>query len=384
MPIGKRKQTLYIDHRPANPFGVAGGDAGNAGGVDQGAPPIPPTIPAPTLTSLTATLLQSAVTPSAQIAAVWTNLETNDQETYRVQVATDSAFTASVGIWATGQNQANAIVGPLKVNTLYYVRVQTIVGNSNSDWSNTLSTTTPQDTTAPGVPTVPSASFIGVGDFVITWTNPTSANFHDVEIDIWDSSSKITLYTQVQDATGRYVFTAAQNLAYTSGTGDPSLYAELRSRSWGNVFSSFVNTGTVTKSVPATPTVTLVQGATHVIAASITSARGVDVARYEFVFKRDGSAVQTTLTADAVAMYEMSGALDGGSHSWTVVARAQDGLNQYSASSSASGALVIDVLTIVYLRAGLGYTDSDSNSVASLAQLKDADTTSGAGVTYAP
>jgi|GEM_PF-3888555 hypothetical protein len=381
MPVGKRKTKLYIDTQPAHPFGVAGGDAGSAGGVDGGAVPAPPTIPAPTLTSLTAQLEQSAVTPSASITAVWTNLETNDLETYRVQIATDSLFTLNLQTYATGQNQNSALIGNRAISATYYVRVATVVGDTISAWSNVLSVATPADTTVPGVPTSPVGAFGGVGDFVVTWVNPTSANFRDVEITIRASSGGTILAT-VYDASQRYVWPAGANLAATSGTGDPSLYAELRSRSWGAVFSSLVNTGLITKAVPATPTVTMVRGATQVLAASISSARGVDVARYEFVFKRDGTTVATKLTTNAVELYELSGASDAGSHSWTVVARAQDGLNQYSAASSASSAIVMDVMTIEYLRAGLLFTDSDANSQATLDVLKDAVTASG-GQSYA-
>lgn len=252
--IGKRKQTLYIDSRPKAPFATSGADGGAFdGSAAAGAIPVPPTIPAPTGLTLTPGLLQSAVTPSAKIDAVWSNLETNDQETYRVQVATDSGFTAVVGIWATGQNQASAVIQPLKISTTYYVRVQTIVGNSNSDWSATVSATTGADTTVPAAPSAQAGAFAGVGDFVVTWTNPTSANFRDVEITIYESASKVTLYGTFYDATQRFVWPAAANLAATSGAGDVSLYAELRSRSWGGVFSSAVNTGLITKSAPATP-----------------------------------------------------------------------------------------------------------------------------------
>lgn len=379
--IGKRKIKLYIDQQPISPFATAGADASSAGGVDGGAPPAPPTIPAPTGLALAVGLEQSAVTPSAYIAATWQGLETYDSETYRVQVATDSGFTALVGTYATGQNQNSATIPHLKTSTTYYVRVQTIVGNAESDWSTSANITTGADTTVPGVPTSPAGAFAGIGDFVITWTNPTSANFRDVEITIRASAGG-TIYGTFYDATGRYVWPAAANLAATSGAGDPSLYAELRSRSWANVFSTLVNTGLITKSAPSTPTVTLVKGATHVLAATISSARGVDVYQYEFVFKRDGSTVATVLTADSSAMYELSAAGDAGYHSWTVVARARDGLGQYSSSSAASGAVVVDLLTLDLLRSGLLFSDSDSNTQSALAVLKDAITASG-GISYA-
>lgn len=382
MTIGKRKIQLRIDAQPDNPFGSAGADSDAASGFNQAAPPILPTIPAPTLLSLTPSLLQSAVTPSAQIAVVWSNLETYATETYRVQVATDSGFTALVGTWATGQNQSNAVIAPLKTSTTYYVRVQTIVTNSNSGWSNVLSTTTGADTTTPAQPSGAAATFAGIGDLVVTWTNPTSSNFEHVEISIWDSASKTTLLGTFYDASQRFVWSAAQNLVATSNVGDPVVYVELKSQSYAAVFSAAVVVGTITKAVPATPTVTLVKSATHQLVATISSTRGVDVARYEFVFKRDGTTVATKLATDNFALYELSAAADAGYHSWTVVARAQDGLNQFSASSAASSAVVVDLLTLDLLRSGLLYSDSDSNTSTTLASLKDGVTASG-GVSYA-
>ncbi|HNP70621.1 MAG TPA: hypothetical protein PKK15_05920 [Kouleothrix sp.] len=475
--IGKRKQTLYIDHQPANKYATVGTEGAS---LDTGAPPVPPTIPAPTNLALVASLLQSAVTPSAQIAATWSNLETNDQETYRVQVATDSGFTQLVGTWSTGQNQASAVLAPLKVATTYYVRVQTIVGNSNSDWSASASATTPADTTAPAAPSGQAAAFAGIGDLVVTWSNPTSANLRDIEIKIWDSASKITLYATIYDATQRYVWTAAANLAATSGAGDPSLYVELRARSWGGVFSSIVTasatkaapatpgsisqswagdtgaagadwsiswaaqsdaayyllninalgarrvynntytyaldknisdngsadptlsysviavdglnqssasaTGTATNAAPAAPAVTLTGGAMSLIVATITTAPAADFAAWEYVWKRDGSTVRTLESRASEQQYELSGAGDSGSHSWTVVVRQKDAFGQYS-STTTSSAVVLDALTLDFLRGGLSYSDSDGNTFTppasgTLAALKDGTTTSG-GVVYA-
>lgn len=478
MPIGKYKTQRNIDHQPANKFAVAGQDGSTGGGVDLGAPPVPPTIPAPTNLVLTPGLLQSAVTPSALINATWDNLETYSSETYRVQVATDSGFVNVVGTWATAQNQSSAVIQPLKVSTTYYVRVQTIVGNAESDWSAIVSTTTGADTTVPGVPTGQAGAFVGTGDFVITWTNPTSANLRDVEITIRASAGG-TIYATVYDVTGRYVWTADQNLAATSGAGDPSLYAELRSRSWGGVFSSLVNTGLITKSAPATPgtisqswagdtgtagadwtiswaaqsdaayyllninslgarrvygniytysidkniadngsadpslsysliavdglnqsstaatgTATNAAPAAPTVAltgnwtlkAVVTSAMAADFLAYEFVWKRDGTTVRTQESASAEQDYELSGVSDAGTHSWTVAVRQKDAFGQYSTVTTSS-ALVVDALTLGYLRAGLVFKDSDANTFTppasgTLAVLKDAITASG-GVSYA-
>jgi hypothetical protein len=475
MPIGKYKVKRLIDTKPTRPFATSGADAATAGGVDTGVPPAPPKIPAPTITSLTASIMYSDVTPRAKIAAVWQSYETSDLETYRVQVATDSGFTSVVGVFTTGQNQASATIFNLAVLTTYYVRVATVIGDNTSDWSTASSTTTPADTTVPAVPTSTAGSFIGIGDLLITWTNPTSLNFRDVEIAIWNSSGKTVQLALVYNATGHYIWTAAQNLAATSGAGDPSVYVELRSRSFGNVYSAAVVVGTITKTVPTTPgtiaqswsgdtgaagadwtiswaaqadaayytlsinsltarrvygttytytldrnisdntsadptlaysliavdgllqsstaatgaatnaapaapTVSLLGGIGQAVAA-ISTVPAADFAAWEYVWKRDGSTVRTLESKSNEQQYEMSAAADSGAHSWTVVVRQKDLFGQYS-STTTSSAAVVDALTVDYLRAGLAYTDSDSNTGATLAVLKDNVTVSG-GVSYA-
>ncbi len=475
MTIGKYKQTLRIDAQPVNPFAVAGADGGSGGGVDLAAPPIPPTVPAPTLQSLTPSLLQSAVTPSAKIAAVWKGLETYDSESYRVQVATDSGFTTDVQTFATGQNQSDAILAPLKVSTTYYVRVQTIVGNTESAWSNVLSTATPADTTAPVAPPSLSASFINAGDLLISWVNSTSANLRDTEVAIYSDNTKTTQLGLFYIAAQSLLWTAAQNLAATSQLGDPTVFVEIRARSWNTVFSPAVNTSasktlpatpaglttswagdtgvaggdciiswtaatdaakyvvtidgvsrtvtsarlvytydqnasehsgtadpvlsitvaaydglnqanassattTATNAAPAAPTITLL-GGQQLAVATVTSTPAADFAAYEYVWKRDGTTVRTLESAAAEQQYEMSAAADSGLHAWTVVVRQKDLFGQYS-STTTSSAVNVDTLTTDALRTGLSYTDSDGNSAATLAVLKDGVTTSG-GITYA-
>ena len=46
---------------------------------------------------------------------------------------------------------------------------------------------------------------------------------------------------------------AAQNLAATSGTGAASVYVELRTRGYNNLFSAAVVVGSTTKTRPTTP-----------------------------------------------------------------------------------------------------------------------------------
>ena len=245
--IGKYKVERRIDRKARAPF-VSSADTGDGGGVL--APPAPPVVPAPTNLVLSTALSFSAVTPGAKVIATWRNLEAYDLETYQVQIDTASTF-ATAETYRTTPNTASATIDNRRTNTLYYVRVRTVVQDTPSAWTAAATVTTPQDTTPPAAPTSQAATFINGGDLIVTWTNPTSENYRDTEISIYDTSGG-TLYATLYNATGRAVWTAAQNLAATSGVGDPTLFVSLRARSWGNAFSSAV-TASATKTRPATP-----------------------------------------------------------------------------------------------------------------------------------
>lgn len=326
--IGKYREQKRIDKQPAQAFGVASGD-----GSGLTVPPSLPAVAAPGAPALSTSLTYSAVTPGARIDAAWAGLETYDLETYAVQISTDSTFATDTQIYTTAPNQNSASIDGLRVSTTYYVRVRTVVGSTPSDWSASANITTPADTTPPAAPTSPAASFQGGGDLVITWTNPSSLNFRDVEIKIYSDSGLTTLYATVYDATGRYVWTAAQNLAATSGAGDPSLYVVLRSRSWGGVFSSSVNTGTVTKTAPSAPTISVdFSGPDAVftitppsdaatisfVADTAVTARKIGIIN-RYVYTLDTNRLDHAGTADPVLSY-----------SFTAI----DGLNQASTATS--------------------------------------------------
>lgn len=250
--IGKYRETRRIDAQPAHPFSVASGD-----GSGLTIAPAPPVMSPPGTPTLSTTLTYSAVTSAARIDASWSGLETYDLETYAVQISTDSSFATDFETYTTAPNQTTASIDNRRLNTTYYVRVRTIVGSTPSEWSAAASITTPAaDTVAPAVPTSVAAAFIGSGDLVITWVNPTSVNFQNVEIKIYASNGGALLAGPIFDATGRYVWTAAQNLAATSNAGDPSLYVELRSHNWYTAYSAVVS-ASATKSAPTAPTISV-------------------------------------------------------------------------------------------------------------------------------
>lgn len=461
---GKQRFVRSIDIPVAHAFD-SGGDAGSTASI---APPVQASIGAPTNLTLSTAIEFSAVTPSARIGATWLPPAGVAPSSYIVQWSTSNTFP-DPGTTGQGASSEATTMSGLIPNTLYYVRVAAVAGNVVGEWSATASITTAADTTPPSPPTSPAATFQGTGDLVITWVNPTSANFRDTEVVIKASSGGATLAT-LYNATQQQLWTVAQNLAATSGAGDGTLYVELRARSWGGIFSTSVNTGTVTKAAPtaptvsvdftgadavftitppsdaaqisfvadtavtarqigvvgryvyafdtnrldhsgtadpslsysftaidglkqassatsgtatnaapSAPTVTLTPGQNQLV-CQVTSAPAADFAAYEYVWKKDGSTVLTLESASAEQQYAAQ-AGDEGSHSWTCTVRQKDVFNQYS-SATVSSMVVLDALTIAYLRAGLLFSDSVGNTVSALAVLKDGITASG-GISYA-
>ena len=379
--IGKHRPARRIDAPPASNYTLSS----TGEGVLLVAPPAVPVVPAPTGLSLIAALGMSAATPTAKISASWNNLEAYDLETYQLQLSTDAGFAdVSTQTFGTAPNQTATTIDSLRISTTYYGRVRAVVGQTPSAWSASTSVTTPADTTAPAAPSSQAAQMINGGDLVVTWTNPTSANFRDVEIKIYESASKVTLYGTFYDATQRFTWPVRANLQATSGAGDPSLYVELRARSWGAIFSAAVN-ASASKAAPAAPTVTLA-GGVSLLVATVTSARESVYSQFEYVWKRDGVTVATVLSPSTEQQYAPSGTADEGEHSWTVTVRERDAFGQYSTATTPT-AVALDILSIDNLRAGAFYRDSVGNtytppSSGTLAALKDTNTTSG-GVSYA-
>lgn len=231
---------------------VTGGGSEDSGAVDDVAPPANPTIDAPINLSLNSTIVYSSAAPQAAIDATWSSVGQATPSYYVVQVSLNASFTAT-GTISTQAIQASAHIEGLTPGTLYYVRVKAVAGRLGGEWSDTASITTDTDTVPASAPTSPSAAWIGVGDLRITWTNPTEANFKWVHVRVRASSGG-TILREFESRAGVWVYRLAENLADTGGTGDSSLYVEMYSVTYSNVNSSTVNTGLITKAVPALPT----------------------------------------------------------------------------------------------------------------------------------
>jgi len=370
---GKQRYIRSIDLPLVGSFD-AGSDVNGTAAI---APPVAPTIGAPTNLALTTANERNAATPTSNIGATWSPPPGTAPSSYVVQWSTNSAFP-DPGTNGQGATAEATTISGLIPATVYYVRVAAIVANLVSAWSTVASITTAADTVAPAPVTSLAAAFVGGGDLVVTWANPTSANFRDVEIKIYSDGAHTLTYATLYDATQRLVWPVAANLAATSGAGDPFVQVEARARSWGGIFSTNSATNAL-KAAPATPVIS-VAGFSQLAVCRVTSKPESPTSMFEYVWKRDGTTVQTATIADTSDTYTSGAAGDEGTHSWTCLVRERDAFGQYS-SAATTGAVVLDTLTTAYLRAGLVFSDDVGYSLASLRVLKDGITGAG-GLSY--
>jgi hypothetical protein len=246
----KNRVALRIDTKPSIETPPAPTDI-----EESLVPPAIPSIPEPDGLVLTTVVGRSAVTPTAIITADWDQPRGTEPQSYAVQYSTVSNFAtgSQTTVVNTSNNETSATLENLRTNTTYYVRVAAIFRSVQSGWSDAASITTPNDLTPPGPVTGATAVFttaaIGNGDLLIRWTNPTSANFKDVIIDIYKSNGG-TLLGSFDSRTGRYLYIAGRNIDDDGSTGDPSLYVVLTARSYNNVLSTTVALSPV-KAAPA-------------------------------------------------------------------------------------------------------------------------------------
>jgi hypothetical protein len=255
----KRQSARTIDLQPAVKFGVVQEET-----TTSLAPPAQVEIAAPTGLTLTTSSGSSTAAPTAVISATWTAPPGYTPDYYAVEVDESNAFpAATTRKYTTAGSQPSIAIPNLKPATTYYVHVAAKRAGRQSPWTSMSPLVNFQnyilsdsDTTPSAQPTGLTGTWIGTGDLLLTWVNPPSANYKELEITI-KASSGGTTYRVVNWRSSPFLYTAAMNLADTSGAGDPSLYVEVRSRTFSNVVNNAsVPTVTTTKSAPSAPTVT--------------------------------------------------------------------------------------------------------------------------------
>lgn len=245
---GKNRFLRSVDLPPSGGGGGAGPPDVSTASV---APPPTPEFGPPQNLQLTTAIERRSSASTASITATYDPPFGVAPQRYVVQWASDSGFATVLG--AQEAEGESTTFGGLAPNTPIHVHAAAIVAGTLGPWSDTVSIPTAQDLLAPDPPSGQAATFVNAGDLVVTWTESPSPNYRDTEIAIYSDAAKTVEYARLYDATGRRVWRAAENLAATSQVGDPSVYVELRSRSWAGVFSTAVS-ATATKAKPNTPT----------------------------------------------------------------------------------------------------------------------------------
>jgi hypothetical protein len=251
---GKHDRALRLDRRVEANF--ANGDLPTADfTVEDLAPPAPPEIPAPRNLQLAAYLTRSAQAGMAMITATWDMItHGTEADAFNIAVSTDSSFPDGSTQTYVALNESAALEN-LHTATTYYVRVQAVYRAIVGAWSATASILTPTDTTPPDPVTAVVWTWFANGDLQVRWTMPTSENYKEAEVRIYNNGTK-TLHYQTLLGRNNVVWTAAMNRVATSGVPVNSVYIEVWAKSWNNVYSVTyaVPASQPTKAVPATPT----------------------------------------------------------------------------------------------------------------------------------
>jgi hypothetical protein len=214
---------------------LKGSAAGAPEIVSSAALPVRPGVTAPPpptgLILVSNVTIRSGGAPKALVTIAWTPSLGGTITQYLIQVARNSAFTASVQYF-TASGSSAALT--LDAGVTYYVRVRAESPSGPSDWSSLLSFPAASDTTAPAALTGIDWSWAASGDLLITWDLPSDAATRIVQVDIYDSASKTTLYRSLQSASS-VLWTAAMHRVDTGGTPDTAVYVELTPISWSAV-----------------------------------------------------------------------------------------------------------------------------------------------------
>ena len=301
---------------------------------------VPEAVPTPQqVTGLTVTgsfLAFTSIAPQAVANLRWQPIGAPEPESYLVQWSLGTAFSAPTTT-PTARAQTTAAVDGLPPGSTVYFRVAAVWRSAQGAWSATANATMPSDTTPPAAPTSPAGNWSPVtGDLTLTWTNPTSANFKDVEVRIYANSGG-TLLRTVYSTTGRYVYTLAQNNQDTSNSPDPSLYIDLRARNYNNTYSATSATLTTTLSAPATPSGLTTDFTSPDLVATWTASNSV--AGYEIQF---GTATIRDIGFTNTFTYSFAqNAADNGSPATTIAVNvwAIDALGQVSATPATASAV---------------------------------------------
>jgi len=215
--------------------------------------------PGPTFVTVgTQVLLRTTYTPKVAVNVSYGAPANLLPEFYQIQYAEDSGFTVNVLNVTSSQTTAAL---EMKTNTDYWIRVRAMIRGLYSEWeypSNypTVSVHTIDDTTPPAAVSGVTTNWT-TGDLIISWTNPSSSNFFQTRLRIYNAAGSI-LYKEVMivgnpGSTSQYRFTVDENRQVTGGTFLTSVKYELLAYSLAGVPAVTTISGTVTKPAVTKP-----------------------------------------------------------------------------------------------------------------------------------
>jgi hypothetical protein len=207
----------------------------------------------------TQTLLRTTLVPKVLVNVSWGAPVNLLPESYLIEYAKDVDFTVDVQRATT---TLTSVALEMLPDTDYWIRVSAVIRGMYSEEgypSNypSASIHTIDDTTPPG-PISGLSIITATGDFQFQWTNPTSSNFFETRIRLYDVFGG-TLYKEVfivgnPGSISRYIFTVEENEQVSSGAFLTSVYYEILAYSLAGVPALTTVSGTATKAVPTKPT----------------------------------------------------------------------------------------------------------------------------------
>jgi hypothetical protein len=236
MARSKKDAVRTINTKPAV---ISGGDLITS--AFSVAPPAIGQLPTPTgLALVSTTIARATQAPMAYINIRWNPVANIKPDYYEIEYGKQSDWAGTAFNNPQRMRSYSTDAALLAdANTAYYVRVRAAYKTSVSAYTAKLSVTTAIDTSPPADLTTATATF-SQGSLVIDWSyTVTPENFKQVQVVIKNSAGSI-IYGTYYNATGRFIWTEAENFRTSSGVGITDVKVEVTPVSWANTSGTAV------------------------------------------------------------------------------------------------------------------------------------------------
>jgi hypothetical protein len=186
---------------------------------------------------------RSTQAPMAYVVLDWNQPLNITPEYYEVEYGkqsdwTGSAFGNPTRVRAYSTDATLILDAPAD----YYARVRAVYRNTVSQYTAVVAINVPLDTTPPPDFDTYNVVFEN-GNLIITfgYTGVTPETYMEANIDIYDATHTTLYAAGIRDATGRYIWTEAANIAASSGIGVTDVSVDITPVSWTDTFGTTVN-----------------------------------------------------------------------------------------------------------------------------------------------